>query len=195
MKDIELPMKIFIEQMEMIRIKNIYLIVGPSGVGKTTVVHELCKRYGLSEVISYTTRKRRNGEGNTHIFTNQKGFDTIRKELVAYTKYDGYEYGVPSTAIETNDLYVIDPAGIKFFEKAYQGNKQYKIIFITVDEDYRHMRMLERGDKSLDIARRLANDKQEFYGAEKLADYIITNYNLNKCVKDIWNYIQACERT
>ncbi len=181
--------------MEMIKIRNIYLLVGPSGVGKTTVAHELCKRYGLSEVISYTTRKRRHGEGNTHIFVNQREFDAIRNELVAYTKFDSCEYGVPSSSIEENDLYVIDPAGIRFFKKAYKGNKQHQVIFITAPEDYCHMRMIERGDKPLDIARRLANDKQEFYGAEKLADYIITNYNLNKCVKDIWNYIQACERT
>lgn len=175
--------------------KNIYLIMGQSGVGKTTIVHELCKRYGLSEVISYTTRPRRTGEGNTHIFVNKAVFDSIRNELVAYTKFSGNEYGVPAAAIEINDLYVIDPAGIRFFKKAYKGNKQHQVIFITAPEDYCHMRMIERGDKPLDIARRLANDKQEFYGAEKLADYIITNYNLNKCVKDIWNYIQACERT
>ena len=39
--------------------KNIYCIVGESGAGKSRVVEELCKRYGLTELCSYTTRKPR----------------------------------------------------------------------------------------------------------------------------------------
>lgn len=179
----------------MSKCKYIYLIVGKSGVGKTSVIDELCKRYGLSEVISYTTRSRRLKEGNTHIFIDKKTFESIKDNLVAFTEFDGNLYGVDAQAIEDNDLYSIDLQGINFFRKNYKGSKPFKVILIDAPEDVCHMRMIERGDKPLDIARRLANDKQEFYGAEKLADYIITNYNLNKCVKDIWNYIQACERT
>ena len=36
--------------------KNIYLIVGPSGSGKSSVARELTQRYGLKEVWSYTER-------------------------------------------------------------------------------------------------------------------------------------------
>lgn len=39
--------------------KNIYLIVGPSGSGKSSVARELEKRYGFGEIQSYTERPRR----------------------------------------------------------------------------------------------------------------------------------------
>lgn len=179
----------------MIKIRNIYLLVGPSGVGKTTVAHELCKRYGLSEVISYTTRKRRHGEGNTHIFVNQRGFDAIRNELVAYTKFDSCEYGTPSSSIEENDLYVIDPSGTEYFSSHYKGSKQHKVILLKCDEDTCHARMLARGDKPLDIARRLANDKIAFKNVEDIADFTVNDYNMEDCINQIWDYIKKCERS
>ena len=39
--------------------KNIYLLVGPSGSGKSSVARELEKRYGFGEIQSYTERPRR----------------------------------------------------------------------------------------------------------------------------------------
>ena len=36
--------------------KNIYLLAGPPGSGKSSVARELTQRYGLKEVWSYTER-------------------------------------------------------------------------------------------------------------------------------------------
>lgn len=52
--------------------KNIYLLAGPSGSGKSSVARELTQRYGLKEVWSYTERPPR--------------FDGLR--------YKGYEVSV-----------------------------------------------------------------------------------------------------
>ena len=37
-------------------LNNLYLIVGPSGVGKSTIANELTKRYGYFQVNPYTTK-------------------------------------------------------------------------------------------------------------------------------------------
>ena len=174
--------------------KAIYLIVGKSGVGKTSVINELHKRYGLSEVISYTTRPRRPKEENTHIFTDKKTFESIKDNMVAFTEFDGNLYGVDAQSVEDNDLYAIDLQGINFFKSHYTGNKPFKIILIDAPEDVCHMRMITRGDSHIAIAKRLANDKIAFKDADKIADYIVENDYFNSCVKSIYDYICENER-
>ena len=174
--------------------RYIYLIIGKSGVGKTSVIHELCKRYNLSEVISYTTRKRRLNEGNTHIFIDKRTFESMKDNLVAFTEFDDNFYGVDAQSIEDNDLYAIDLQGINFFKKNYKGNKPFKVILIDAPESVCHMRMIERGDSHIAIAKRLANDKEAFKNANEIADYIVKNDFFDSCVKNIYNYIYNTER-
>ena len=85
--------------------KNIYLLAGPSGSGKSSVARELTQRYGLKEVWSYTERPPRFDGEPGHIFVTPEQFDAAGK-MCAFTLYDGYRYGVPKSAIEENDIYV-----------------------------------------------------------------------------------------
>ena len=39
--------------------KHIFLIIGASGSGKTTITEQLEQRYGLTSIQSYTTRAAR----------------------------------------------------------------------------------------------------------------------------------------
>lgn len=173
--------------------KNIYLIVGRSGAGKTSIVEELCKRYGYSQVISYTDRPRREGEGNTHIFTDTNTMELLLKDAVAETYFCGHYYCTVSSQIEENDLYVIDPNGVTFMLQKYNGNKVCVIIYINCTEQQAHQRMLERGDKPIDIAHRLSNDNIDFKGYENTADYTVDNTDFDKCVEEIKSIIDKCE--
>jgi len=179
--------------MITIKTKYLYLIVGKSGAGKSSVVKALCDRYRFTEVISFTDRKRRLNEGNTHIFTDTKTIESMKNDLVAFTSFSGNLYGVDINAIEQNDLYTIDLNGIKFFHSHYKGNKPYKIIYINTPESDCHMRMITRGDSHIDIAKRLANDKTAFKDADKIADYIVKNDFFGTCVDNIYKYICKCE--
>ena len=69
--------------------KNIYLIAGPSGVGKTTVAQELCKQYGYKEVVSYTDRAPRYPGETGHVFLLPEEFNRLPK-LCAYTEFAGH---------------------------------------------------------------------------------------------------------
>ena len=73
---------------------NIFLIIGRSGSGKSTIVDELCKRYGYTSVESYTTRPPRGPSEGGHIFVAKDTFDELKPFLCAYTKYNNFEYGV-----------------------------------------------------------------------------------------------------
>jgi len=142
----------------------IYLIVGPSGVGKTTVTERLSKLYGYRCVESYTDRAPRY-EGETgHIFVSTEEFNRIAEEegMVAYTMYDGHQYGVTSRVIDESDLYVIDPAGVIYFLERYHGQKKPYVIRLYQDEEVLVGRMKKRGDSEEKIRRRLTQDRESF---------------------------------
>ena len=63
---------------------TIYLIVGRSGSGKTTIAEELERKYGLKSIQSYTTRPKRSDNETGHIFVSDEEFDKLT-DMVAYT--------------------------------------------------------------------------------------------------------------
>ena len=108
---------------------TIFLIIAPSGAGKTTLAGQLEKMYGLQSIQSYTTRPPRYDGETGHIFVSDKEFDEL-KDMVAYTEFCGHRYCATAEQVENNDLYVIDPKGVEYFRQAYHGNKQIKTIYI-----------------------------------------------------------------
>lgn len=141
-------------------LNNLYLIVGPSGSGKTTVVEYLAKKYKDYKVVeSYTTRpKRFKGEGG-HIYVSKERFLQLH-DLVAYTFFDGNEYGVTARQLDQNNLYVVDPDGVQYLMRHYK-NKPIRIIWLDISSDLAEVRMMNRGDKSDKIEKRISEDKKK----------------------------------
>ena len=184
----------------------IFLIVGCSGSGKTTITERLEQKYGLKSIQSYTTRKPRY-EGETgHIFISDEEFDKLT-DMVAYTEFAGNRYCATAEQVENNDLYIIDPKGVDFFMKAYKGSKTPKIIFISSNLTTRYERMVGRAEtkgKSHQEAiesslTRIVNDAGEFYDyiqGQAWVDYVCKNNSNNKLediVDKIFDYISSCE--
>ena len=184
----------------------IFLIVGCSGSGKTTITEQLEQKYGLKSIQSYTTRKPR-CEGETgHIFISDEEFDKLT-DMVAYTEFAGNRYCATAEQVENNDLYIIDPKGVDFFMKAYKGSKTPKIIFISSNLTTRYERMVGRAEtkgKSHQEAiesslTRIANDASEFYDyiqGQAWIDYVCKNNSNDKLedvVDKIFDYISSCE--
>jgi len=176
-------------------LKNFYIFCGRSGSGKDKVINTLCKKYGFRKVVSYTTRPRRQEEEkvNTHIFVNQQGFDSIRGQLIAYTFFNGFEYGGTQEQVEHSDFYTLDVNGIKYFKEHYTGTKPFKIIYLDVEPEICKVRMFNRGDPPMQVSLRVANDIKAFKEAPDLADVIIPNDFFDSCVKDVYDYIMKCE--
>ena len=184
----------------------IFLIVGCSGSGKTTITEQLEQKYGLKSIQSYTTRKPRY-EGETgHIFISDEEFDKLT-DMVAYTEFAGNRYCATAEQVENNDLYIIDPKGVDFFMKAYKGSKTPKVIFISSNLTTRYERMIGRAEtkgKSHQEAiesslARIANDAGEFYDyiqGQAWIDYVCKNNSNDKLedvVDKIFDYISSCE--
>jgi len=173
--------------------KNIYLICGASGAGKTRITSELIKKYNLKNLQSYTTRPKRELNEYGHMFVTDKEFDEL-KDIVAYTYYRGNKYGATTEQVNNSDLYVIEPEGIRFFKEKYHGDKGIKIIAIDASVDLRILRMKLRGDSDEQIDQRVKVDTAIFKNLRDIADVIFENNDLNLTVKNIYEYICEQER-
>ena len=184
----------------------IFLIVGCSGSGKTTITEQLEQKYGLKSIQSYTTRPKRYEDESGHTFVSDEEFDKLT-DRVGYTEFAGNRYCATAEQVENNDLYIIDPKGIDFFMKSYKGSKTPKIIFISSNLTTRYERMVERAETKGESHQeaiessltRIANDASEFYDyiqEQAWIDYVCKNNGNDKLedvVDKIFDYISSCE--
>ena len=166
------------------------VLAGASASGKTEVAKELAKKYGITKVITTTTRKMRIGEvnGRDYFFVSKERFQEMIKEdrFVEYTIYNENYYGSTKDQIAPSKCVVIDPAGLR----AYIALNDPNIVtfFLDVDEKIRYQRMLTRGDKEEDVKNRIEHDRIAFK-PENVADvdYHVDNQNFN--IDEVTNYI------
>ena len=89
------------------RVGRLFLVLGPSGVGKSTVIRCVRKRVpALRYPLSYTTRRPRSGEldGVDYHFVSEEQFLRLRDEgeLLEWDRPHGtYYYGIPCTPVLT----------------------------------------------------------------------------------------------
>ena len=81
----------------------IFLIVGCSGSGKTTITEQLEQKYGLKSIQSYTTRPKRSEDEKGHIFVSDSEVPP-KTDMVAYTEFAGNRYCATAEQVEDNDL-------------------------------------------------------------------------------------------
>lgn len=175
---------------------TIFLIVGRSGAGKTTLVTRLEEEYGLKSIQSYTTRPPRYDGEKGHIFVGNYAYwneKNPRETLVGFTVYRGHEYWATASQAEENDLYVIDPAGYKFFVQNYHGSKRVKVIYIDADFGERYARMRRRGDSFWAAMKRLINDHRWFAGWREKADFVVENHNVEIAYQRLLKYVKEHE--
>lgn len=176
--------------------KYLYCIVGESGSGKTTIANKL-EKSGLKVISSYTSRPKRGSKEKGHIFVDSKFFDKNKNNMVAYDKYDGFEYGVTLEQIEKNDIYVINPSGINYLKNNYKGDKQLVTIYLKTSLKDRYKRMRDRGNSISEVASRLKVDIKEFKDFDLRSNFTCKNsnkHNINVVTDKIYNYIKNLEK-
>jgi guanylate kinase len=86
-------------------VPRVFVITGPSGVGKGTLIAELLRRVpGLEPSVSATTREPREGEveGSDYYFLDRREFDRLarRGEFLEHATYSGNRYGTLRSEVE-----------------------------------------------------------------------------------------------
>lgn len=140
------------------------VLAGASASGKTEVAKMLAKKYGITKVITTTTRDMRVGEvnGKDYFFVTKEQFLKMIEEdkFVEYTIYNGNYYGSTKDQIAPNRCVVIDPAGLKAYISL--NDRNIVTFFLDSNEEIRHQRMIERGDLEEKIISRLEHDRKAF---------------------------------
>ncbi len=140
------------------------VLAGASASGKTEAAKMLAKKYGITKVITTTTRPMRAGETNEkdYFFVTKEKFEQMIKEgkFVEYTIYNGYYYGSTKDQIAENKCVVIDPYGLKAYTEL--SDKNIVTFFLELSEEERHKRMIERGDDPQLVKKRILHDRAAF---------------------------------
>merc|ERR1712157_185862 len=171
------------------------VVVGPSGVGKGTLLGELKKHFvdRFAVAVSHTTRKPRDGEqdGVHYNFVSKEQFENEIKEekFIEYCKIYGNLYGTSKQSVKD----VMDKKRICLLEIDYVGAKLIKAsdieanyLFITVDGEHEtcRQRIKKRGTETpRQIEKRVETAKNEFEFFKNNQDFFdasICNDDLEK---------------
>lgn len=173
---------------------KLFLISGPSGVGKGTI----CKRLLAEEKniffsVSATTRAPRNEdvEGKTYFFKSREEFENLirNNEFLEWAEYSGNYYGTPKSAVLENlekgyDVILeIDVKGALDVKKIFEGGVY--IFIAPPSEDALFERLKNRKTETDEqIKKRLKAAKTEL-SLKNEYDYIVINDELEKAIDDV----------
>ena len=154
------------------------VLAGASASGKTEIAKLLAKKYGITKIVTTTTRPKRKGEvdGVDYFFVTNREFERMIREdkFVEYTLFNGNMYGSTKDQIASNKCVVIDPAGLR----SYIALKDPSIVtfYLEADEETRKKRMEMRGDDPEKIKSRIEYDHEAFKKENIVkVDYVIKN--------------------
>lgn len=179
---------------------NLFVIVAPSGTGKTSLVAELLKREaGMRLSISYTTRAPRAGEvdGREYHFIGVPEFEKMiaAGDFLEHAGVHGNYYGTSRSWIEREIAGDHDV----LLEIDWQGAAQVRSLFphlvgmfiLPPSIEELRRRLQGRGKDSAEtIQRRLAGAREEISHVLEF-EYIIVNDRFEQALEEILSVVRA----
>lgn len=171
--------------------KPLILLVGTSGCGKSTICNHLMRKYGYTQVKSYTTRPPRDNDADlqTHTFITQAEVGQYGDDIVADCWFNGNYYFATKQQVDAADLYVVDHKGLVDLYKNYFG-RNIIAVYVDVPSEIVAQRMEQRGDDNITIMARLQHDAEAFADAKDLCDFVCDNSTQSK-LSDIVEFIHG----
>lgn len=151
----------------------LFIIVGPSGIGKSTVVKALLKEIILlKKVVSYTTRSKRDSErdGIDYYFVSENELKTIMEydESVKKTANQVYGFTYALSDRELADIFSGETNGIieLVIDKAIEWKKKLNdraiiIFLLSSPMSIRQRLKIREGEKVKEFKKRLGNISYE----------------------------------
>ena len=172
---------------------HIYVVSGPSGAGKTTLVAQVVSdRADAIENVSHTTRPMREGETNAidYHFRTIEDFKADKaqgKFIESFTVFNNH-YGTAKADLENavndgkNVFLILDCQGALEVKRLF--GKGVTTVFIVTPNEQELKRRLEKRatDDSDTINKRLSQAKHEISQADKF-DHIIVNSDIKRAVQ------------
>ena len=168
------------------------ILIGQSASGKTEVAKILAKKYNITKIITYTTRKPRINEVDKvdYNFITLDEFATLTEKdfFVETTYYNSNYYGTAKKDIADDKCVILDPNGLKSFLALHDD--RIISIYLDSDEKIRYQRMIDRKDDPKIAKQRIVNDRIAFNDSNlKGITMVISsdNISINDLADKIYN--------
>ncbi|WP_114352760.1 guanylate kinase [Saliterribacillus persicus] len=183
----------------------LFILSGPSGVGKGTVRKSLFEKdTNLKYSISMTTRKMREGEkdGIDYFFRTHEEFEKMIDEnkLLEHANFVGNYYGTPREYVERT----LEDGYDVFLEIEVQGAMQVKenfpagvfIFLIPPSLEELKNRIMLRGTETSDLIRDRLNEAKKEIEMMDAYDYIVVNDDVDHAVTKVEAIVKSehCKR-
>lgn len=182
-----------------------FVVTGPSGAGKTSVIEEVMKRYPelrLSFSVSHTTRAIRECEtdGADYVFVSEDEFRALvdKDSFIEHAVYSGFHYGTSEQQLKAafagghDVLLNVEVQGAESIRKRGLGDHPVVLVFLTTSTVERlEDRLRRRGtDTEEKIAERIRMASTELACLSDF-DYLVINDDLEQAVTELQAIIQA----
>jgi guanylate kinase len=172
------------------------VLVGPSGVGKSTIANALAERMNVKYIASATTRDKRPGDDDAKIYeyiTREEFFRRLEQDaFLEYAQVHGDYYGTPKhPALDylnagQDVLLEIDVQGA--LQVRYQYPSALLVFILPPDAQTLLQRLTDRGRESRDeIVKRFREAKREVRMAKgsRAFDHMVINDTVDRAVEEI----------
>lgn len=178
----------------------LFVLSGPSGVGKGTVCNALRKvNSNITYSVSATSRAPRAGEvdGVNYFFKTREQFEEMIKndQFLEWAQYVNNYYGTPKQFV----LDMLEQGKDVILEIEVQGAMQVKekypegifIFLAPPDMEELHQRIRNRGTEDDDVIRNRMNKAREEIEMMANYDYVVINDEVDLAVKRIEAIVMA----
>lgn len=179
---------------------NLFIVSGPSGAGKGTLVKELLRRVpDIWVSVSVTTRAPRPGEveGKDYFFVSSAQFDALLEQdgLLEWAEVHGNRYGTPRGAVEERIrqgcqvILEIDPQGA--FQVRDLAPDSVLVFIMPPSTEELIRRLNQRGSETSEqVAVRMKTAERELELVGKY-DHVIINDDVSRAVQEFAGVIDS----
>jgi guanylate kinase len=179
---------------------KVFVITGPSGVGKGTLIRSLVQQVPELEVsVSATTRPPRPGEvdGVDYHFLSELDFDErlAAGDFVEHAAYSGHRYGTLRSELESrvhNGVPVVLEIEIQGARQVRQSMPEAVQVFIAPPSlDALRARLVGRGTNSpRDMDARLRTAREELAARDEFG-HVVVNDRLESAVAELVGIVRG----
>ncbi len=179
----------------------IFLIVGPSGTGKSTIIEGVVSRLpNIERIVTYTTRERRPGEveGFEYHFVSTDEFERLKAagKLAEWQEFYGHQYGSSRARLESAIAEGLDLIGAYDVLGSVELTNRYPRHVVTVfilppSVEELRCRLIDRyGEETEEGRIRLERLEMEMGYADSFK-YQVSNEDLEEAIEEMIGIVRA----